>query len=251
MVFSEYAHFYDLYYADKDYAAEVNFVLGLARQFADEPTDLLDMGCGTGRHLVEFAKRELKCDGFDLSEDMLTQARERLSATDVNLSQGNLASFDNGKDYDLLVSMFAVMGYLVKNEDLVAGLRTAKKHLRPGGVFIFDNWFGPAVLAQRPEERRHEYNDGRDTIVRAVSPELDPVGQNVTVNYTVTVSRDGNIIKQSQEAHCMRYMFVQEMALAMDTAGLQLLHFCPFMKPNDSLSIDTWNVTFVAGIKPQ
>lgn len=251
MVFSEYAHFYDLYYADKDYAAEVNFVLGLARQFADEPTDLLDMGCGTGRHLVEFAKRELKCDGFDLSEDMLTQARERLSATDVNLSQGNLASFDNGKDYDLLVSMFAVMGYLVKNEDLVAGLRTAKKHLRPGGVFIFDNWFGPAVLAQRPEERRHEYNDGRDTIVRAVSPELDPVGQNVTVNYTVTVSRDGNIIKQSQEAHCMRYMFVQEMALAMDTAGLQLLHFCPFMKPNDSLTTDTWNVTFVAGIKPQ
>ena len=147
--------------------------------------------------------------------------------------------------------MFAVMGYLVKNEDLLAGLRTAKKHLRPGGVFIFDNWFGPAVLAQQPEKRRHEYKDGPDTIVRAVSPELDPVGQSVTVNYTVTVSRDGKIIKQSQEAHRMRYMFVQEMDLAMDTAGLELLHCCPFMAPNNSLSIDTWNVTFVAGIKPQ
>ncbi len=251
MVFSEYAHFYDLYYADKDYGAEADFVLGLARRFTDEPKDLLDMGCGTGRHLLEFAKRGLKCDGFDLSEDMLTQARERLSSVDVGLSQGNLASFENSKAYDLVVSMFAVMGYLVENQDLVAGLRTATKHLRPGGVFIFDNWFGPAVLAQRPEKRRHEYKDGGDTIVRAVSPELDPVGQKVTVNYKVTVSREGQTIKQNEESHCMRYMFVQEMALAMDAAGLELLHYCPFLEPDESLTTDTWNVTFVAKAKSQ
>jgi len=249
MVFSEYAHFYDVYYAEKDYGAEVDFVLGLAERFADAPRDILDMGCGAGRHLTEFVKRGLKCDGFDLSEDMLAQARQRLSSEPVELAQGDLTSFENGKQYDLVVSMFAVVGYLVRNEGLVAGLRTARKHLRPGGVFIFDNWFGPAVLAQKPEKKRHEYQDGENTISRSVTPKLDPVGQNVTVNYEVTVTRDGQTLKRTNEAHCMRYMFVQEMALAMDAAGLDLVHSCPFMEPDGALSTDTWNVTFVARAK--
>lgn len=249
MVFSEYAHHYDVYYADKDYGAEVDFVVALAARFTDAPKTLLDMGCGTGRHLAEFVKRDLTCDGFDLSEDMLAQARERLSGESVELAPGSLVTFENAKQYDLVVSMFAVVGYLITNEDLVAGLRTARKHLRPGGIFIFDNWFGPAVLAQRPKERRHEYQDGADTIVRAVTPELDPVGQNVTVNYEVTVSRNGQTAKQTQEAHCMRYMFVQEMALATDAAGLELVHSCPFMEPDGTLSTETWNVTFVARAK--
>jgi len=251
MVFSEYAHFYDVYYADKDYGAEAQFVLDLASRFADAPKTLLDMGCGTGRHLAEFVKRGFACDGFDLSEDMLAQARRRLSGKPVDLAQANLTAFQNGKQYDLVVSMFAVMGYLVKNEDLIAGLRTARKHLRPRGIFVFDNWFGPAVLAQKPEQRRHEYKDGDRTIVRAVTPRLDPVGQNVTVNYEISVLRNGQVEKQTKEAHCMRFMFVQEMALAMQTAELELVHACPFMRPDDMLSTDTWNVTFVARTKPQ
>ena len=43
----------------------------------------------------------------------------------------------------------------------------------------------------------------------------------------------------------MRFMFVQEMAFAMEAAGLKLIHYCPFLEPAGQLSIDTWNVTFV------
>lgn len=138
MAFSEYSDYYDLYYAEKDYAAEADFVLELASRFGVKPQNLLDMGCGTGRHLVEFVKRGLKCDGFDLSTEMPSQASKRLAGTDVDLSEGNITNFENGKQYDLVVAMFAVMGYLIDNEHLLAGLHTARKHLRPEGVFIFD-----------------------------------------------------------------------------------------------------------------
>jgi len=130
MVFSEYSNFYDLYYEDKDYAAEADFILELAARFGDTPKTLLDMGCGTGRHLKEFVKQGLKCDGFDLSGDMLAQAHKRLAGTGVDLSQGNLTDFENGKQYDIVVSMFAVMGYLTDNAQLVAGLSTAQRHLK-------------------------------------------------------------------------------------------------------------------------
>lgn len=250
MVFSEYSDFYDLYYADKDYAAEVDFVLELAARFRDTPKTLLDMGCGTGRHLKEFVKRALKCDGFDLSGEMLSQAHKRLAGTGVDLSQGNLTDFENGKQYDIVVSMFAVMGYLTDNAQLVAGLSTARRHLKKGGIFVFDGWFGPAVLSQRPERRRHQYKNGQDTIVREVTPHLDPIRQAVTVHYDVFTQRDGQIIKQIKENHIMRFMFVQEMTLLMQSAGLKLVHYCPFLEPDGQLSTDTWNVSFVAQKEP-
>lgn len=242
-VFAEYADFYDLYYADKDYGCEVDFVLRLA---GGQPRTLLDMGCGTGRHLVEFLKRGLTADGFDLSEEMLARARQRLTGQPVSLSQGNLVDFANGKQYDLVVSMFAVMGYLVTNEQLVAGLQTARKHLRPGGAFVFDGWFGPAVLSEKPTLRRHEYQRDGDRVIRAARPELDPVAQQVTVHYDIIVERGAKVVRQIQEHHRMRFMFVQEMALAMEVAGLRLVKACPFLQPADPLTTHTWNVCFVA-----
>jgi SAM-dependent methyltransferase len=250
MVFSEYSDFYDLYYADKDYSAEVDFVLDLASRFGNAPKTLLDMGCGTGRHLAEFVKRGLECDGFDLSADMLSHARKRLVGTEVGLAPGNLTDFENGKQYDVVVSMFAVMGYLTQNEQLVAGLQTARKHLNPGGVFIFDGWFGPAVLAQRPEKRCHEYHNGQDTVMREVAPSLDPIRQIVTVHYNISVNRNSQIVKQFQEDHIMRFMFVQEMALLLEIAALKMVYCCPFLEPAGRLTTDTWNVTFVARKEP-
>jgi len=204
------------------------------------------MGCGTGRHLEEFVKRGLKCDGFDLSMEMLSHARERLTGKEVGLSQGNITDFENDKKYDMVVSMFAVMGYLTQNEQLVAGIETARKHLNPAGIFVFDGWFGPAVLSERPETRYHEYRKGQDTIVREVTPHLDPVQQTVAVHYEVSERRDGNLVRQIEENHKMRFMFVQEMKLALETAGLQFVHYCPFLDPDGELSIGTWNATFVA-----
>jgi len=247
MVFSEYSDFYDLYYADKDYAAEVDFVLELAARVGNAPKTLLDMGCGTGRHLEEFAKHGLKCDGFDLSTEMLSHARKRLAGTGVGLSQGNLTDFQNGKQYDIVVAMFAVMGYLTENSQLAAGLETARKHLNPGGIFVFDGWFGPAVLSERPEKRCHQYKNGQDTITRDVTPHLDPVQQTVTVHYDVSTLKGGEVVgNRIQEDHIMRFMFVQEARFAMETAGLKFVHCCPFLEPEGELSLKTWNVTFVA-----
>lgn len=245
-VFGRYADFYDLYYADKDYAAEVDFVLVLAGRHGCRPKTVLDMGCGTGRHLVEFAKRGLCADGFDRSARMLAAADRRLKGIRACLSQGDLTTFRNGKRYDMVVSMFAVMGYLTTNGELVAGLRTARTHLAPRGVLVFDGWFGPAVLAKKPEPRRHVYRQGLTRVTRRVAPELDVVSQVVAARYEVTVKEQGAAPRVIREEHRMRYMFVQEVALAMERAGLELVHACPFLDPDGTLSTATWNATFVA-----
>ena len=65
---------------------------------------------------------------------MLAHARQRLSADNVTLTVADLTDFENGKSYDLVIAMFSVFGYLIDNNKFLSGLRTAIKHLIPGGL---------------------------------------------------------------------------------------------------------------------
>jgi len=76
MAFSEYSDFYDLYYANKDYAAEVDFGLDLAERLGIKPLTLLVLRRGTVRHLQEFIKRNLIHRGPFSSAVILSQDRK-------------------------------------------------------------------------------------------------------------------------------------------------------------------------------
>ncbi len=195
---------------------------------------------------MELSRRGLNGAGFDRSAEMLRKAVNNLASTGMEIAPGDLRSFRMNKKYDLVVAMFAIMGYLANNNDLLAGLITAREHLAPDRLFVFDGWFGPAVLAQKQEERAHEYKSGTQIVQRKVTPFLDAVDQVVTVHYEI-ISKDGDSPeRRAVEDHKMRFMFVHEIRLAMRASGLDLLYCCPFMGPDGRLSTTTWNVTFVA-----
>ena len=73
-VFGQYARSYDLLNRDKDYAAETKHADDLLLGQGDRPRTLLDIGCGTGRYALEFAKLGYTVLGFDLSSEMVERA---------------------------------------------------------------------------------------------------------------------------------------------------------------------------------
>ena len=72
--------------------------------------------------------------------------------------------------FDAVISLFHVMSYQTSNENLGKAVRTAARHLAPDGIFIFDFWYGPAVLAERPERREKELSDEYIQVRRAAEP---------------------------------------------------------------------------------
>jgi len=66
-IFGDYARYYDVLYQDKDYAGEADFVLSCLVRRQGEPRTLLDLGCGTGRHGLEMARRGVSVTGVDMS----------------------------------------------------------------------------------------------------------------------------------------------------------------------------------------
>ncbi|MBT9589057.1 class I SAM-dependent methyltransferase [bacterium] len=131
--------YYDSLYADKDYRGEVAHLLERLEGKAVGGR-LLDLGCGTGRHL-EHLLEHFECHGLDLQPELLEVARRRLSATP--LYEGDMADFSAPGPFDLLTCFFGSVGYLGSQERLTQAATHWADLLKPGGWLALETWIQP------------------------------------------------------------------------------------------------------------
>ena len=215
-----YARYYDLLYRDKDYAAEADYIAAMVRRRAPQARRILELGCGTGGHAVQLARLGFTVHGTDLSEHMLARAQVRCAslpaevAARLSFSLGDARSVRAGQGFDAVISLFHVMSYQTHNADLRAAYNTAAAHLEPGGVFLYDYWYGPAVLTQRPEARVRRLADDQIEVTRIAEPVMHWQRNVCDVNYTLFVQdRVNGALHQFTETHPMRYLFPPELDL--------------------------------------
>jgi SAM-dependent methyltransferase len=254
--FSEqYAELYDAIYADKDYRSEANLVVELARQHGADASELriLDAGCGTGRHTMALAAMGHHVVGVDRSTSMLEAARKRARAASpalasrVRFAQGALGTLatDIQGPFDVALMMFAVLGYVDNDDAAIAALQDLRRLLNPNGVLLFDIWYGPAVLQQRPSQRIKTVPLPAATVFRVAESQLDTAAQVCTVDYRFW-HVDIHGVSTGEEQHRMRFYFPRELHLLMRAAGFMLVDwgsFPDFKRPPDET---TWNVMCVA-----
>lgn len=248
--FGAYADVYDALYADKDYESEVRFVTDVFSEYGVKAgAAVLDLGCGTGGHAIPLARRGYHVTGVDLSPEMVAQAiaKAERALVPAEFTVGDVRDVRLDRTFDAVVSMFAVLSYQLTDADLEAAFETVARHLAPGGLFVFDVWFGPAVLSQRPEPRTKTVatSDG-GAITRVATPELDVVDQTVRVDYEISRSRAGVVLDSGRESHTVRFFFVREVRRLLASAGLELLAFGPFMDLSRRPTTDDWYISVVA-----
>jgi SAM-dependent methyltransferase len=228
-VFGRYADWYDLFYADKDYRAEAAFVDRTLRAHGAAGGTLLEIGCGTGAHARWLVTLGWRLCGIDRSEDMLAQARQRFArlapgqSQDAEFRHGDARGFELGRRFDAAVSLFHVMSYQAEAGELEAALRAARRHLRAGGLFLFDFWFGPAVLAQKPEARKRTVESENYRVTRTAVPTVHEDRRVVDVAYHFEVVDTASGGRQElDELHRMRYLFPDEIHDLAGAAGFRV-----------------------------
>src|SRR5260370_1049395 len=140
---------------------DVTFYRDAARDFGDP---ILELGCGTGRITMALAEAGKRVTGLDLSERMLERAARKRAALyteereRVHLVQGNMARFDLGETFRLVIIPFRPFQHLLEVRQQMDCLDCVRKHLAPGGRLILD-------VFQTDAERMHDPVHMRRTLV--------------------------------------------------------------------------------------
>jgi SAM-dependent methyltransferase len=241
-VFNNYSRYYDLLYRDKDYPGEAAYIHSLLTRYGISKGNLLEFGSGTGRHGRLLAAQGYTVHGIELSAEMVAEAEV---ADGFTCQQGDIAKTDMGRHYDAVLSLFHVISYQTRNDQLQAVFANAAAHLNAGGLFIFDFWYSPAVYVQKPSVRVKRMADQQVEITRIAEPVIYANENRVDVNYTI-YARDlaSGAVQTMQETHPMRHFSLPEIEVLAGINGFSTLTTEEFLTGNNP-GESTWGVCVI------
>lgn len=250
-VFGRYSGYYDLLYRDKNYIAEAEYVVHSLRLAIPDVRTVLEFGSGTGRHGRLLAKHGLDVFGIERSGTMVSSATHQVFGNPTreggkfDCQQGDIRTVKLDRTFDAVIALFHVMSYQTTNADLLLTFANAARHLRDGGVFLFDVWHGPAVLFERPSVRVKRVEDAATRLTRLAEPELDTNSSVVTVRYTMLAeSKETGQLTTFYEEHPMRYLFPTEIHALAEQSGFEIERMEEYLSGKKP-SVGTWGLAYL------
>jgi len=214
MSYTSRPELYDLEYSFKDYAGESDALERIVRARNADAATLLDVACGTGKHL-EHLRTRFACEGTDLDDGLLEVARRRIP--DVPLHRADMRDVDLGRRFDVVTCLFSAIGFVGGPEGLSAAARTFARHLNPRGVALIEPWLTPdAWLQNRPHLLTHEEPDL--VLARATVSGLRGERISTTEMHYVVATPAG--VEHFVEHHDLYLFTNDEMRAAFEAAGL-------------------------------
>ena len=137
-LFENYARKYDAECFVRGTAGECDFI---EREIgADKSKRILDIGCGTGRHALELARRGYAVVGVDLSDSQLARARQKAAeqGVQVDFRRGDARELPFRAEFDLAIMLCEGAFPLMETDEMNFQILQGAAHaLRPGGKLVF------------------------------------------------------------------------------------------------------------------
>jgi SAM-dependent methyltransferase len=245
-----HAELYDLFYADKPYAAEAAFVDQCLTNYSVGPVNrLLEIACGTGTHAFHLEKPERKIVATDYSEDMLGRARQKATAKHSNVEfqlQDMTQLAVSTEMFDAVTCLFDAIGYVQTNAALAKVFHGVHKHLRPGGLFIFEFWHAAAMLRHYDPVRVRRWKTDDSTVLRISETTLDAANQLSRVTYSIYELKNDGTYSTVTETQVNRYFLLQEMDQWLTSMRFTPVKWFAGFSDDVTITDETWHIVAVA-----
>lgn len=245
-----HAELYDLFYFDKPYQKEAQFVNQCITKYGFKKSKrILEIACGTGSHAFALEKYGYTIKAVDYSEDMIKQAkikaRYHSSKIDFNVHDMRfLPSFDN--PFDAAICLFDSIGYALYNDRIINVLKGVKKNLLKGGLFIFEFWHAAAMIKHFEPVRVKRFCKQDSEIIRISETSIDHAKQLCVVDYSIVEYRGNETCLYTKETQRNRFFLLQEMMLILSVSGFKLLKYFQGYSKNEIIDENTWHVVAIA-----
>jgi len=135
--YNAFACFYDELMSDVDYRGRAEYIDGIIKKYKPDAHLLVDLACGTGSMTVEFSSMGYDVIGVDMSEEMLSRAREKSDSGILYLCQ-SMQELDMYGTIDAFVCTMDSLNHLESPEQILLALSRVSLFLEPDGIFVFD-----------------------------------------------------------------------------------------------------------------
>lgn len=220
-----HADWYDRFHRRKAYPVETDQIRAAFDQ-AGGVDSVLDLGCGTGRHLELLAAAGYAVTGVDRSPSMAAAARARLApfGPRATVLESDLLALEATRRFDAVIMMFALISYQVSNAATLAVLRAAHGQLRPGGVLVLDLLDAGSVLTGPARDGGlAAVADGERELLCAYTDQCRADEQVSELTLRMWLLEGGRVVDEDTEVHPLRYFLPREMDLLLEVAGFHPL----------------------------
>jgi SAM-dependent methyltransferase len=185
-----------------------------------EVREILDVGCGTGRHYIPLMQKGYSVTGVDQSQNMLDTLTKKAEAAGLepHIFSKDMREIDFADEFDAIICMNTAFQYLLTDEDILHTLRAFRQALRPGGVAMIDLMNFISLLGGYMENLVNHYT--RDGIMyrQAIRHSVDDVPA-IWNHYEFGIIEDNGEIITYDELHRLRMLNYNEMQRFLGEAG--------------------------------
>jgi len=228
--YSLLARYYDL--ENASFTEDLSFWLELAEEFGDP---ILELGCGTGRVLLNLARRGYAVTGLDNSPEMLDRLQTKLKQASTGhlptppvLLQAAMNDFnvEGVAPFSLALIPFNTFMHLLTAAEQWAALNCVRRHLKTGGALALDLPNpGEAYAAQEQGlTLERSFMEGNCMVQQLSSVALDRAAQLAHITWVYDSIPPDGMVKRSVIPLTLRYTFPAEMSLLLEKCGFNLVH---------------------------
>lgn len=139
-MYDKFSYIYDeLMKRQVDYNLLASNVIQICNDNNINVKSILECGMGSGNLTEQFLERKIDVDGFDISDNMLSIAYNKLiDYNNVNILKGDIRTFVSNKKYNLICCFFDVLNYIKNLDEIELFLQNAKKQMNENSILMFD-----------------------------------------------------------------------------------------------------------------
>jgi SAM-dependent methyltransferase len=234
-----YSEIYNFFYKKKNYIKEVKYIISILKRNKNSKLDILELGLGSGNHAKYFIKNNYKVCGVEKSPNMIKYAKK---IPKLKCILDDIRSVRINKKFNIAISLFHVINYMLTTLDLNNFFKTANVHLHNNGLLIFDTWHDRAIKTKKHSDYK-VFKINNHVITRSSRSKV--IKNNIIdIRFKFITTLNKKVISTFSEKHLIRYFSLKEIIYSAQKNGFQLISRYAMLKFLNPLKTDK-NICFV------
>ncbi len=226
-IYDKFGKYYnEIYSSFYDYKLECDNLEIMFKRFCkSRPKEILDIGCGTGTHAIELARRGYKLTGIDVSKVMIEKAKDKAKNANLNIDFRvmDMRSMALNSKFDVAICLFGGFGYMLTNKDLKGFFKGLKSLLAKNSIFVFEFWNVKEIKPGFRSWIKAEDEKKETKLIRLNESKFDAKSKILTLSMEFFVFNKTKLLDSFTETHKLRCFDVLEIEEFLKDNNFNLL----------------------------